>query len=81
MSAKTFMTDEVKTVAKKILSWVQILMTKLHSMKSYMKENMQNMKTYMNLLYIFVMNQNNLMLTTSVDTAISTSAVATSSSS
>ncbi len=31
-------------------------MTELHSIKSCMKENMQNMKTYMNLLYIFVMN-------------------------
>ena len=56
-------------------------MTKLHSMKSYTKENMQNMKTHINLLYIFVMNQDNLTLTTSVDTAISTSAVTTSSSS
>ncbi len=54
-------------------------MTKLHSMKSHMKENMQNMKAHMNLLYIFVMNQDNLTSTTSVDTAISTSAVATSS--
>ena len=53
-------------------------MTKLHSMKSHMKENMQNMKAHMNLLYIFVMNQDNLTSTTSVDTAISTSAVATS---
>jgi len=44
-----------------------------------MKENMQNMKAHMNLLYIFVMNQDNLTSTTSVDTAISTSAVATSS--
>ncbi len=39
------------------------------------------MKTCINLLYIFVMNQDNLTLTTSVDTAISTSAVATLSSS
>ena len=39
------------------------------------------MKTCTNLLYIFVMNWDNLMSTTSVDTAISTSAVATSSSS
>jgi len=46
-----------------------------------MKENMQNMKTYTNLLYIFVMNQDNLTSATSVDTAISTSAVTTSSSS
>jgi len=39
------------------------------------------MKACTNLLYIFVMNQDNLMSTTSVNTAISTSAVATSSSS
>jgi hypothetical protein len=31
------MTDEVKIVAEKILSWVQILITELHSMKSHMK--------------------------------------------
>jgi len=81
MSAETSMTDEVKTVAEKISSWAQILMTELCSMKSHMKENMQNMKTYMNLLYTFVTDWDNLMLTTSVDTAISTLAVATSSSS
>jgi len=40
MSAETSMTDEVKTVAEKISSWVQILITKLHSMKSYTEENM-----------------------------------------
>ncbi len=56
-------------------------MTKLHSMKSHMKENMQNMKTCTNLLYIFVMNQDNLTSATSVNTVISTSTVATSSSS
>jgi len=39
------------------------------------------MKACTNLLYIFVMNQDNLTLTTSVDTAISTSAVTTSPSS
>ncbi len=50
-------------------------------MKSHIKENMQNMKACTNLLYIFVMNQDNLTLTTSVDTAISTSAVTTSPSS
>ncbi len=75
------MTDEVKIVAEKILSWAQILMTKLHSMKSHMKENMQNMKACINLLYIFMTDWDNLTLTTLVDTAISTSAVATSSSS
>ncbi len=48
-------------------------------MKSYTEENMWNMKTYMNLLYIFVMNWDNLTSATSVDTVISTSAVATSS--
>jgi len=46
-----------------------------------MKENMQNMKAYMNLLYTFVMNQNNPTSATSVNTVISTSAVAASSSS
>jgi len=50
-------------------------------MKNHMKENMQNMKAYMNLLYTFMMNQDNLTSATSVDTAISTSAIATSSSS
>jgi len=39
------------------------------------------MKACMNLLYTSVVNQDNLTLTTSVGTAISTSAVATSSSS
>ncbi len=81
MSAETFMTDEVKIVAEKISSWAQIFITELHSMKSHTEENIQNMKTYTDLLYIFVMNWDNLMSTTSVDTAISTSAVATSSSS
>jgi len=75
------MTDEVKIVAEKISSWAQIFITELHSMKSHTEENIQNMKTYTDLLYIFVMNWDNLMSTTSVDTAISTSAVATSSSS
>ncbi len=56
-------------------------MTELCSMKSHTKENMQNMKACMNLVYTFVMNWDNLMSTTSVDTAISTSAVATSASS
>jgi len=77
MSAETSMTDKVKTVAEKILSWAQILIIKLCSMTSHTEENMQNMKACMNLLYIFVMNWDNLTLTTSVDTAISTSAVAT----
>ncbi len=81
MSAETSMTDEVKTVAEKIPSWVQIFITELCSMKSHTEENMQNMKACMNLLYIFVMNWDNLTSATSVNTAISTSAVATSSSS
>jgi len=80
MSAETPMTDEVKTVAEKISSWVQILITELHSMKSHTEENMQNMKTCTNLLYTFVMNWDNPTLTTSVGTAILTSAVTTSSS-
>jgi len=56
-------------------------MTKLHSIKSHTEENMQNMKACTNLLYTFVMNQDNLTSATSVDTAISTSAVTTSPSS
>jgi len=56
MSAKTSMTDEMKTVADEILSWAQILITELHSIKSYTEKNMQNMKAYTDLLYIFVMN-------------------------
>ncbi len=56
-------------------------MTELHSMKSYMKENMQNMKACTDLLYIFVMNWDNFTSVTLVDTVISTSAVATLSSS
>jgi len=52
-------------------------MTELHSIKSHMKENIQNMKTCTDLLYIFVMNQDNLTSTTSVNTAISTLTVAT----
>jgi len=50
-------------------------------MKSHTKENMQNMKACTDLLYIFVVDQDNLTSTTSAGTAISTSAVATSSSS
>jgi len=50
-------------------------------MKSHTEKNMQNMKACTDLLYIFVMNQDNLTSATSVDTAISTSAVATSPSS
>jgi len=72
MSAETSMTDKVKTVAEKILSWVQILMTELHSIKSHMKENMQNIKTCTDLLYIFVTDWDNFTLTTSVNTVIST---------
>ena len=81
MSAETSMTDEVKTVVDKISSWAQILITKLHSIKSHMKENIQNMKACTDLLYIFVMNWDNFTSTTSIDTAISISAVATLSSS
>ncbi len=81
MSTETSMTNEVKTVAEKISSWVQIFITKLCSMKSHTEENMQNIKAHMNLLYTFVMNWDNLTSATSVNTAISTSAVATSSSS
>jgi len=38
-----------------------------------MKENMQNMKACMNFLYIFVMNQDNLTLTTSAVATLSSS--------
>ncbi len=81
MSTETSMTDEVKTVAEKISSWAQILMTELCSIKSHTKENLQNMKACTDLLYTFVMNWDNLTSITSVNTAISTSAVATSPSS
>jgi hypothetical protein len=47
-------------------------------MKSYTEKNMWNMKACMNLLYTFVMNWDNLTSATSVNTVISTSAVATS---
>jgi prophage DNA circulation protein len=77
MSTETSITDEVKIIAEKIFSWVQILITELYSIKSHIKENIQNMKACTNLLYIFVMNWDNLTSATSVDTAISTSAVAT----
>ncbi len=50
-------------------------------MRSHTEENMQNMKACTNLLYIFVANWDNPTSTTSVNTAILTSAVATSSSS
>ncbi len=50
------MTDEVKIVAEKISSWVQILITELYSMKSCTEKNMWNMKACTDLLYIFVMN-------------------------
>ncbi len=75
------MTNEVKIVAEEISSWAQIFMTELHSIKSHTEENMQNMKACTNLLYIFVVNWDNLMSATSVDTVISTSAVTTSPSS
>ncbi len=48
-------------------------------MKSCTKENMQNMKTYMNLLYIFMTDWADSTSVTSADTAVLTSAVATSS--
>jgi len=79
MSAETSMTDEMKTVAEKISSWTQILMTKLHSIKSHTEENMQNMKACTDLLYTFVTDWDNLTSATSVNTAILTSAVTTSS--
>ncbi len=50
-------------------------------MKSCTEKNMQNMKACTDFLYIFVTDWDNFMLTTSVNTAISTSAVTTSSSS
>ncbi len=77
MSAETSMTNEVKIIAEKILSWAQILITELCSMKSCTKENMWNMKACTNLLYTFVTDWDNLTSATSVSTVISTSAVAT----
>ena len=71
MSTETPMTDEVKTVAEEIPSWAQILMTELCSMKSYTEEDMQNMKAYTDLFYIFVMNWDNLTSTTLINTAMS----------
>jgi len=56
-------------------------MTKLCSMKSHIKENMQNMKACTNLLYTFVVDQNNPTSTTSVNMTILTLAVAASPSS
>jgi len=50
-------------------------------MKSHTEKNMQNMKACTDLLYTFVMNQDNPTLATSVGTAILTSAVTTSPSS
>ena len=50
-------------------------------MKSHTEKNMQNIKACTDLLYIFVMNWDNFTSATSVNTAISTSTVATSSSS
>ncbi len=79
MSAEISITDEVKIVADEISFWAQILMTKLHSIKSYTEENIQNMKTCIDLFYIFMMNWVNLTSVTSADTAVSTSAVTTSS--
>ena len=80
MSVKTSMTDEVKTVADKISSWAQILIKKLHSMKSHMKKRMQNMKNHTDYLYIFMSDWVNFTSVTSVNTAVSTSTVSTSSS-
>ena len=71
MSAETSMTDEVKIVVEKISSWAQIFMTKLHSIKSHTEENMQNMKACTDLFYIFVMNWDNLTLTTSAVATLS----------
>ncbi len=42
-------------------------------MKSYTEENMQNIKTHTDLLYIFVMNWDNLTLTTSAVATLSSS--------
>ncbi len=50
-------------------------------MKSHTEENMQNMKACTDLLYIFVMNWVDLTSVTSANTAVSTSAVVTLSSS
>jgi len=53
-------------------------MTKLHSIKSHMKENMQNMKTCTDHLYTFMTDWADLTSATSADTAVLTSTVSTS---
>ena len=67
------MTDKVKTVAEKILSWAQIFITELCSIKSHTKENMQNMKAHTDLFYIFMMNWDNLTSATSAVAILSSS--------
>ncbi len=80
MSTETSITDKVKTVTEKISSWAQIFMTELCSIKSHMKENMQNMKNCTDHLYTFMTDWVNLTSITSADTAVSTLTVLTSSS-
>ena len=75
------MTDEVKTVAEKISSWAQILITELCSMKSHTEKNMQNIKNHTDHLYIFITDWADLTSVTSADTAVLTSTVSTSLSS
>ncbi len=72
------MTDEVKTVAEKISSWAQILITELCSMKSHTEKNMQNIKNHTDHLYIFITDWADLTSVTSADIAVSTSTVLTS---
>jgi len=78
MSTEISMTDEVKTVAEKISSWVQILMTKLCSMKSHTKKNMQNMKNCTDYLYTFMTDWADFTSVTLANTAVSTLTVSTS---
>jgi len=78
MSEKTPITEKVESAAEKIPSWAQILIKELHSMKSYMKEKMQNMKNHTDHLYIFMTDWADLTSITSADTAASTSTVSTS---
>jgi len=78
MSEKTSITEEVKSAAEKISSWAQIFMKELHSIKSCMKEKMQNMKNHTDHLYTFITDWVNLTLVTSADTAVSTWTISTS---
>jgi len=73
MSEKTPITEEIEFTAEKISSWAQILIKELCSMKSHMKEKMQNMKNHTDHLYTFMTDQADLTSVTSADITVSTS--------